>query len=51
LRHTNVVLVLDRGRLADIGNHQDLVARPGVYRDTWLAQRQGATGEASGVAS
>jgi ATP-binding cassette subfamily B protein len=50
LRHTDLVLVLDRGRLVDCGRHGELVSRPGVYRDTWLAQRQGAAA-AAGVAS
>jgi ATP-binding cassette subfamily B protein len=38
LRHTDVVWVLDRGRLVDRGRHDELVDRPGVYRDTWIAQ-------------
>lgn len=33
------VLVLDGGRLVDEGTHAELVARPGLYRDAWLAQR------------
>jgi ATP-binding cassette subfamily B protein len=45
LRHTDLILVLDRGRLVDRGTHDDLVARPGVYRDTWLAQRQATVPE------
>ncbi len=40
LRHTDLVLVLDGGRLVDEGRHEDLLARPGVYRTTWLAQRE-----------
>ena len=48
LRHTGLVVVLDRGRLADVGPHEELIERPGIYRDTWLAQQAGAvsTGEA-----
>lgn len=42
LRHTDLVLVLDEGRLVDRGRHSDLVERPGLYRDTWRAQRAGA---------
>ena len=38
LRHTDLVLCFDRGRLVDVGRHAELVERPGVYRDTWLAQ-------------
>lgn len=44
LRHTDMVLVLDGGRLVDRGRHEELVARPGIYRDTWLAQREQETG-------
>ena len=44
LRHCDLILVLDRGRLADVGSHAELVARPGLYRDTWQIQAQGAAG-------
>lgn len=33
LRKTNVVLVLQNGRLVDQGAHEELMARPGPYRD------------------
>lgn len=39
LRHADLILVLERGRLVDSGGHRELVSRPGIYRDTWLAQR------------
>jgi len=39
LRHTDLVLVLDRGRLVASGPHAELVRRPGLYRDMWEAQR------------
>ena len=45
LRHCDLILVLDRGRLVDHGSHAELVARPGLYRDTWQIQAQGAAGE------
>ncbi len=44
LRHCDLILVLDRGRLVDAGTHAELVARPGLYRDTWQIQAQGAAG-------
>jgi ATP-binding cassette subfamily B protein len=49
LRHTDLVLCFDRGRLIDVGPHAELVERPGVYRDTWLAQtaRRDAVREAA----
>lgn len=43
LRRTDLVLVMDRGRLIDVGHHEELIERPGIYRETWLAQRAGAS--------
>jgi ATP-binding cassette subfamily B protein len=45
LRHCDLVLVLDGGRLVDSGPHNELIDRPGVYRDTWLVQSQRAAAE------
>lgn len=42
LRHCDVTLVLDGGRLVDQGNHEELASRPGPYRDAWLVQSQAA---------
>lgn len=42
LRRTDMILVLDRGRLIDVGKHDELVERPGIYRETWQAQRSGS---------
>jgi ATP-binding cassette subfamily B protein len=42
LRHCDQVLVLDGGRLVDSGPHDELVKRPGLYRDTWMVQSQRA---------
>lgn len=44
LRHCDMVLVLDRGRLVDSGTHAELLRRPGIYRDTWMIQSQRAAG-------
>jgi len=51
LRHCDTVLVLDGGRLVDSGPHTELVARPGLYRETWLVQSQRAEAEGDEVAS
>ena len=40
LVQTDLVLVLDEGRLVDAGKHADLVQRPGPYRDAWDAQAE-----------
>ncbi len=45
LRHCDLVLVLDGGRLVDSGPHNELTERPGIYRDTWLVQSQRAAAE------
>lgn len=37
LRHADQVLVFDEGRIVDRGTHDELTARPGPYRDAWLA--------------
>ncbi len=42
LRRTDLVLVLDRGSLIDVGRHDELIERPGIYRETWLAQQAGS---------
>ena len=34
LRRADVILVLEKGRLIDMGRHDELVHRPGPYRDT-----------------
>ncbi len=38
LRRADVILVLDRGRLVERGTHDELVRRPGPYRETALLQ-------------
>ena len=45
-RTCDTILVLDRGRLVDRGSHDELIARPGPYRDAWWVQRQGSTAAA-----
>jgi ATP-binding cassette subfamily B protein len=45
LRHCDQILVLDRGTLRDQGTHDELVSRPGPYRDAWLVQSQGPIAE------
>jgi ATP-binding cassette subfamily B protein len=38
LRRADVILVLDKGRLAQMGRHEELVRLPGPYRETALLQ-------------
>src|SRR5690606_28971174 len=39
LQHADQVLVLDEGRVVDQGTPAELLARPGLYRDTWQQQQ------------
>ncbi len=41
LQHAEQIAVLDAGRLVQRGTHAELVAVPGLYRDTWERQREG----------
>jgi ABC-type multidrug transport system fused ATPase/permease subunit len=39
VRGADQILVLDKGRIVDRGTHEDLLARPGLYREMWELQR------------
>ena len=47
-RYASIIAVLDAGRLVDIGTHEELAARPGVYRDTWLVQQDEQSKDVAG---
>jgi len=38
LRRADMILILEKGRLAGIGRHEELVKVPGPYRETALLQ-------------
>ncbi|MFC5699960.1 ABC transporter ATP-binding protein [Cohnella faecalis] len=38
LRHADEIVVLDRGRVAQRGNHEKLLRQPGLYRETFRIQ-------------
>ena len=38
LMQADCILVLDNGRVADIGTHAELIARPGIYKDIYDIQ-------------
>lgn len=40
LQHADLVLVMEGGTVVDRGRHEELVAREGLYRDTWLRQSE-----------
>ena len=35
------VVVLDNGKIADVGTHDELLARSEIYRDVYLSQQKG----------
>ena len=41
LRHANRIMVLDAGRVADIGPHSELLDRCDIYRNLWDKQTRG----------
>lgn len=43
LQHADVVVVLDEGRVADVDTPDALLARPGLFRDTWIQQQAEAS--------
>ena len=36
----DLIMVLDRGRVVDIGPHKELVERCAIYRHLWLQQNR-----------
>ncbi len=42
IRHADRIVVLDGGRIVDVGDHETLVARPGIYRELIGADRSSA---------
>lgn len=38
LERTDVVMVMDEGRVVDQGTHAELLTRPGLYQEAWKAQ-------------
>jgi len=40
LRHATRLLVLDKGKMAELGTHQELIRKRGIYFNLVMAQRQ-----------
>ncbi|MFT4980141.1 MAG: ATP-binding cassette subfamily B multidrug efflux pump [Myxococcota bacterium] len=47
-RYASVILVLDEGQLVATGDHATLTQQPGIYRDSWLVQREEQEEEVAG---
>jgi ATP-binding cassette subfamily B protein len=35
------IIVMDKGRIVQMGKHEDLISQPGVYRELWSLQKGG----------
>ena len=36
---SNKIIVLEEGKIADIGTHEELINRPGFYSNVWNLQQ------------
>ena len=45
LMQADRILVLDNGRVADIGTHEELISRKGIYQDIYQIQMNNADRE------
>ena len=43
IRHADRIVVLDQGRIVDVGDHETLLSRPGIYRELIGADRKAAS--------
>ena len=44
-RHSNRIVILEDGRITEIGSHEELLAAGGFYAELERIQREGATAE------
>ena len=48
IKHAEVILVMNHGDVVEQGNHEELMAKGGFYRDLYLSQFQGQKEEPEG---
>src|SRR5207245_9278700 len=48
VRNADRIVVIHEGRVAEVGRHEELLARNGVYRRLYALQMEGVAGEVVG---
>ena len=41
VRHADKILILEDGRIDDIGTHEELLARNAIYQEIYESQKEG----------
>ena len=47
IKDCDTIIVLDHGEIAEIGNHKELMAKNGIYRETYDSQQRGGDFDAT----
>jgi ATP-binding cassette subfamily B protein len=45
LKHLDKIIVIENGKIAESGNHEDLLSQKGIYADLWKRQKDGFIAE------